>query len=52
MFERYNIVDNKDVADAVAKREEKRVADISHNFSHNSPVLAKVAASKKAARAN
>jgi hypothetical protein len=53
MFERYNIVDNKDCFEAVAQREQKRIADasdISHNFSHSSPILAKATDGKKSAK--
>ena len=53
MFERYNIVDDKDCVEAVALGEQKRIAEresISHNFGHNSAVLAKVADSKKSAK--
>jgi integrase len=57
MFKRYNIVNTKDVAEAVRLREQKRIAEISdsrseisHNFSHNSPILAKVVTNKKTAK--
>ncbi len=54
MFERYNIVDDKDCAEAVALRETKRLSErpseIGHDFGHDSPILAKVVTSKKSAK--
>lgn len=55
MFRRYNIVDNKDVAEAIALREQKRISEreseIGHEIGHDSPVFHKRAEGKKTVKA-
>jgi hypothetical protein len=51
MFERYNITDSKDVPEAVALREQKRISEIGRDFGHDSPVLTKPAEDKKTVKA-
>jgi integrase len=49
VFERYNVTNNKDVAEAVALREQKRIAE--SEIGHDSPVFHKRVEGKKTVKA-